>query len=375
MESIRQSTREFSERRLRPVARAIDERNSVPEDVLREVAEMGYFSLRVPEEYGGPGLSVLESTIAIEELARVSSAIAIMATVSGSMVPYPIAKYGTEEQKERYLGILAKGGIGAFALTEPCCGSDASAITTRGTIEGDEIVIEGTKTYITNAPYADFFLVAVRTGREEDRHKGISLVILDKSPCIKISKLDMMGYRGSGTSELRLEGCRTSLSNVIGEVNGGFKKIMMTLNEGRVTTAATGLGIMQAAFEEAFEYSKQRTSMGVPIIEHQMVQHLIAEMNVLLETSRLIVYEAARRLDAEDPEAPRYASIAKLFTASRGVDLVRMAMQVLGGFGYSRDSVVERLYRDIKMIEIGDGTNEIQRLVIVKSLLGKIRPS
>ncbi|MEN2999800.1 MAG: acyl-CoA dehydrogenase family protein [Acidilobaceae archaeon] len=373
IESIRASTREFAERRLRGVAKLIDERNAVPEEILREVAEMGYFSLKVPEEYGGPGLSVLESAVAIEELSRVSSAVGIMATVSGTMVPYPIARYGTPEQKERYLSILAKGGIGAFALSEPCCGSDAASIATRATLEGDEIVIEGTKTYITNAPYADFFLVAVRTGREEDRHKGISLVILDRSPCMKMSKLEMMGYRGSGTSELRLEECRTSKENLIGELNTGFKKIMMTLNEGRVTTAATGLGIMQAAFEEAFSYARQRTSMGVPIIEHQMVQHLLAEMNVLLETSRLIVYEAARRLDAEDPEIARYASIAKLFTASRGVDLVRMAMQVMGGVGYSKDSTVERLYRDIKMIEIGDGTNEIQRMVIVRSLLGKIR--
>ncbi|MCS7107425.1 MAG: acyl-CoA dehydrogenase family protein [Acidilobaceae archaeon] len=373
LESIRASTREFAEKELRRVAKLVDERNAVPEEVLRQVAEMGYFSLRVPEEYGGPGLSVLESTVVIEELSRVSSAIGIMATVSGSMVPYPIVKYGTPEQKEKYLGILAKGGIGAFALSEPCCGSDAASITTRATLEGDEIVIEGTKTYITNAPYADFFLVAVRTGREEDRHKGVSLVILDRSPCMKISKLEMMGYRGSGTSELKLEGCRTSKENLIGELNAGFKKIMMTLNEGRVTTAATGLGIMQAAFEEAFEYAKQRTSMGVPIIEHQMVQHLLAEMNMLLETSRLIVYEAARRLDAGDPDIARFSSIAKLFTASRGVDLVRMAMQVMGGIGYSKDSLVERLYRDIKMIEIGDGTNEIQRMVIVKSLRGKIR--
>lgn len=373
IEEIRLSVREFSEAVIRKYSKLIDEKNAVPQELLDEIAKMGYFALRVPEEYGGPGLSVLESVVAIEELSRVSSAIGIMATVSGSMVPYPIAKYGSEELKERYLGALAKGRIGAFALSEPCCGSDAASIATRGEIDGDEIVINGTKTYITNSPYADFFLVAVRTGRPDDRHRGISLLVLDKGPCVKISKLDMMGYRGSGTSELRLEDCRVPKENVIGGLNDGFKKIMMTLNEGRVTTAATGVGIMQAAFEEAFAYARERHSMGVPIIEHQMVQHLIAEMNVMLETARLIVYEAARKLDAASPDAPRFASIAKLYTASRGVDLVRMAMQVLGGVGYSKDSVVERLYRDIKMIEIGDGTNEIQRMVIVRSLLGKIK--
>lgn len=374
IESIRGSVREFAEKRLRGVARLIDQVNSVPDDVLRDVASMGYFALRVPEEYGGPGLSVLESVVVIEELSRVSSAIGVMATVSGSMVPYPIVRYGSRELKERYLTKLAKGSIGAFALTEPCCGSDAAAITTRAELDGDEFVVNGTKTFITNASYADFFITAVRTGRLEDRHKGISLIVVDKGPCVKVSKLEMMGYRGSGTSEVKFEDCRVPRENLIGEVNTGFKKIMMTLNEGRITTSATALGIMQAAFEEAFEYAKQRTSMGVPLIEHQMVQYMIAEMAILLETSRLLLYEAARKADEGHPDYIRYASMAKLYVATRGVDLVRMAMQVMGGIGYSKESTVERLYRDIKMVEIGDGTNEIQRLVIVRALLGRIRP-
>jgi len=374
LEAIRCSVREFAERRLRGVAKLIDQVNSVPEDVLRDVASMGYFALRVPVDYGGPGLSVLESVVVAEELSRISSAIGVMAIVSGSMVPYPIVRYGSFELKERYLSMLAKGSIGAFALTEPCCGSDAAAIITRAELDGDEFVVNGTKTYITNAPYADFFITAVRTGRVEDRHKGISLLVIDKGPCVKISKLEMMGYRGSGTSEVRFEDCRVPKENLIGEINTGFKKIMMTLNEGRITTSATALGIMQAAFEEAFEYAKQRTSMGVPIVEHQLVQYLISEMVVLLETSRLILYEAAKKADEGHPDYVKYASIAKLYIASRGVDLVRMAMQVMGGIGYSKESTVERLYRDIKMVEIGDGTNEVQRMVIVRSLLGKIKP-
>ncbi|MEM1686423.1 MAG: acyl-CoA dehydrogenase family protein [Acidilobaceae archaeon] len=373
-EGIRVSVREFAEKRLRGVARFIDESNSVSEDVLRDVASMGYFALRVPEDYEGPGLSVFESVIVIEELSRVSSAIGVMATVSGSMVPYSIVRYGSSYLKDRYLRLLAKGGIGAFALTEPCCGSDAAAIMTRAELDGDEFIVNGTKTYITNAPYADFFIVAVRTGRVEDRHKGISLLVVDRGPCVKISKLDMMGYRGSGTSEVKFEDCRVPKENLIGEINTGFKKIMMTLNEGRITTSATALGIMQAAFEEAFRYAQERTSMGVPIIEHQLVQYMISEMAVLLETSRLLLYEAAKRVDSGDLEYIKYASMAKLYVASRGVDLVRMAMQVMGGVGYSKESIMERLYRDIKMVEIGDGTNEIQRLVIVRSLLGKIKP-
>ncbi len=372
LQVIRNSVREFSQE-LEPVAARIDRENTVPDDIIRKVAEMGYFALRVPEEYGGPGLSLLESVVVVEELARVSSAIAIMATVSGSMVTYPIIHYASEDLKREYLGRLADGKLGAFALTEPCCGSDAAAITTRAVLQGDEYAIDGEKVFITNAPYADFFIVAARTGKPEDRHRGISLFIVDKSPCIEISKLEMMGYRGSGTSLVRFNDCRVPKSNMIGEPNTGFKKLMMTLNEGRVTTSATGLGIMQAAMDDALEYAMQRESMGKPLIEHQMVQYMLAEMKVLLETSRLLVYTAATKIDEGSEDIPLYSSMAKLHTAKAGVDLVRMAMQILGGTGYSKDSRVERLYRDIKMIEIGDGTNEVQRMVIVKSLQGKIR--
>ncbi len=368
---VRSSVREFAEE-IAPYARRIDEENRVPEDVLSKVKEMGYLALRVPEEYGGPGLSMLESVVVIEELSRVSSAVGIMATVSGSMVVYPIARYGSEELKERYLGLLAKGGIGAFALTEPCCGSDAAAIQTAAVRSAGEYVISGEKVFITNAPYADFFIVAARTGKPEDRHRGISLFVVDKGPCVRVSKLEMMGYRGSGTSLVHFDECRVPVENIIGEENTGFKKLMMTLNEGRVSTSASGLGIMQAAFDEALSYSRQRESMGKPIIEHQMVQYMVAEMATMLETARLIVYKAAEKIDREEPDIPLYASMAKLYTAKTGVDLVRMAMQVLGGTGYSKDSNIERYYRDIKMIEIGDGTNEIQRMVIVKALLGKI---
>jgi acyl-CoA dehydrogenase len=374
IEVLRSATREFAEKEVKPLARRIDEENEVPEHLLRRLGEMGYFALRVPEEYGGPGLSLLETVVVVEELAKASSGVAIMAVVSGDMVAYPIMRYGTREQKERYLTMLAKGRIGAFALTEPCCGTDAAAIQTRAVRDGDEYVITGQKVFITNAYYADFFLVAARTGRPEDRHRGISLFIVERGPCVKVSKLDMMGYRGSGTSMVYFEGCRVPRDNMVGEENTGFKKVMMALNEGRVATAATGLGIMEAAFEEAFSYAQQRVSMGVPIIEHQMVQHMIAEMATLIEASRLLVYEAARAADEGRPDYIKLASMAKLFTAKYGVDVVRMAMQVLGGIGYSRDSVVERLYRDIKMIEIGDGTNEVQRMVIVRSMLGRIKP-
>ncbi len=373
LELLRSSVREFAEREVKPLAKRIDEENSVPEDLLRKVASMGYFALRVPEEYGGPGLSLLESVVVVEELSRASSAVGIMSVVSGDMVAYPIARYGSKELKEEYLGRLARGAIGAFALTEPCCGTDAASITTRAVLDGDEYVIDGTKVFITNAPYADFFLVAARTGKPEDRHRGISLFIVDKKPCITVSKLEMMGYRGSGTSMVYFEDCRVPRENLLGEPNKGFYEVMMALNEGRIATAATGLGVMQAAFEEAFEYAKQRTSMGKPLVEHQMVQHMLAEMAMLVEASRLVIYNAARAADEERKELPYYSSIAKLFAAKYGVEVVRLAMQVLGGIGYSKDSVVERLYRDIKMIEIGDGTNEVQRMVIVKSLLGKVR--
>jgi len=373
LELLRSSVREFAEKVIKPVARRIDQENAVPPDIIRQVAEMGYFALRVPQEYGGPGLSTLESVIVVEELARASGAVAIMATVSGTMVAYPLVHYASPEIKERYLTKLAKGAIGAFALSEPCCGTDAAAITTRAVKEGDEYVISGRKTWITNSPYADFFLVAARTGRPEDRHRGVSLFVVDKSSCIEVSKLDMMGYRGSGTSEVLFRDCRVPESNMVGQLNGGFKVVMDALNEGRVVTAATALGLAEAAFEDALAYSRQRETMGVPIAEHQMVQYMLAEMKVRVEAMRLLIYEAARKVDAGDPDYPMWSSMAKLAAAQWGVDVARMAVQVEGGFGYSRESLVERVYRDIKMVEIGDGTNEVQRLVIVRGLLGRIR--
>jgi len=373
LELLRSSVREFAEKVVKPVARRIDQENAVPPDIIRQVADMGYFALRVPQEYGGPGLSTLESVIVVEELARASGAVAIMATVSGTMVAYPLVHYASPEIKERYLTKLAKGAIGAFALSEPCCGTDAAAITTRAVKEGDEYVISGRKTWITNSPYADFFLVAARTGRPEDRHRGVSLFVVDKSSCIEVSKLDMMGYRGSGTSEVLFKDCRVPESNMVGQLNGGFKIVMDALNEGRVVTAATALGLAEAAFEDALAYSRQRETMGVPIAEHQMVQYMLAEMKVRVEAMKLLIYEAARKVDAGDPDYPMWSSMAKLAAAQWGVDVARMAVQVEGGFGYSRESLVERVYRDIKMVEIGDGTNEVQRLVIARGLLGRVR--
>jgi len=373
LELLRSSVREFAEKVVKPVARRIDQENAVPPDIIRQVAEMGYFALRVPQEYGGPGLSTLESVIVVEELARASGAVAIMATVSGTMVAYPLVHYASPEIKERYLTKLAKGAVGAFALSEPCCGTDAAAITTRAVKEGDEYVISGRKTWITNSPYADFFLVAARTGRPEDRHRGVSLFVVDKSSCVEVSKLDMMGYRGSGTSEVLFRDCRVPESNMVGQLNGGFKVVMDALNEGRVVTAATALGLAEAAFEDALAYSRQRETMGVPIAEHQMVQYMLAEMKVRVEAMKLLIYEAAKRVDAGDPDYPMWSSMAKLAAAQWGVDVARMAVQVEGGFGYSRESLVERVYRDVKMVEIGDGTNEVQRLVIARSLLGRIR--
>jgi len=373
LELLRSSVREFAEKVIRPVARDIDRDNAVPQDVVKQVADMGYFALRVPQDYGGPGLSTLESVIVVEELARASGAVAIMATVSGTMVAYPLVHYAGEGLRRRYLEKLARGSIGAFALSEPCCGTDAAAITTRAVKEGDEYVISGRKTWITNSPYADFFLVAARTGRPEDRHRGVSIFVVDRGPCVEVSKLDMMGYRGSGTSEVLFRDCRVPESNMVGQLNGGFKIVMDALNEGRVVTAATALGLAEAAFEDSLAYAKQRESMGVPIAEHQMVQYMLAEMKVRVEAIRQLIYEAARRVDAGDPDYPMWSSMAKLAAASWGVDVARMAVQVEGGFGYSRESLVERVYRDVKMVEIGDGTNEVQRLVIAKSLLGRVR--
>ncbi len=369
---LRSSVKEFSEKVLAPVSKKIDSENFINQNTLDQVAEMGYFALRVPEEYGGPNLTTLESVVVVEELSRVSSAVAAISGISGTMVAYPLIHYASDELKEEYLSRLGKGKIGAFALSEPCCGSDAANIITKAESDGDEYIINGRKTWITNSTYADFFLVAARTGRPEDRHRGVSIFVVDRNNCIEISKLEMMGYRGSGTSELLFKDCRVPKENLIGEINNGFKIVMDALNEGRIVTATTGLGVMQAAFDESLKYAKMRESMGRPIIEHEMVQSMIAEMKVKLEASRLLIYKAAEKIDNKEYDYPMWSSMAKYATASWGVDLVRLAMQVEGGYGYSKESNIERYYRDIRGIEIGDGTNEVQKMVIAKSLIGRI---
>nr|WP_218184375.1 acyl-CoA dehydrogenase family protein [Aeropyrum camini] len=301
--AVRESVREFAEKKVAPKAREIDATNTVPESLLREGAEMGFFALRVPEEYGGPGLSLLESVVAIEELSRASSGYGLISVVSGSMVVHPILKFAGEEVKEKYLSRLAKGAIGAFALTEPCCGTDVASLhMTTARKEGGEYVVSGQKIFITNSAYADFFIVAARTGRPEERHRGISLLVVDKGSCVEVSKLEMMGYRGSGTSIVYFNDCRVPPENLIGQEGGGFKLVMHTLNEGRISTSASGLGVMQAAFDAAVRHASERESMGRPIIEHQMVSSMIAEMLVKLETSRLLVYTSAHKLDSGSPD-------------------------------------------------------------------------
>ncbi len=371
---IRSMVREFAEKYVEPEAKRIDEENIISRELLGRLGEMGFTSMRVPEEYGGPGFTLLETSVVAEELSRSSSGVGILATVSGDMVAYPLVEYASEELKEKYLTKLASGGIGAFALTEPCCGSDAASLTTKAVRDGDEYIITGRKTFITNSVYADFFLVAARTGKPEDKHRGVTLFVVDRSDCTEVSKLEMMGYRGSGTGEVLFNECRVPAGNIVGEEGIGFKIAMMALNEGRIVTASTGLGVAQAAFEEAVKYAKTRKSMGKPLIDHQMVASHIADMSVKLEAIRSIIYTAAWKADQGDPDYIRMASIAKYSAAKWGNDIVRLALQVHGGFGYSKESKVERLYRDIKMIEIGDGTNEIQKIVIVKALTGKVKP-
>ncbi len=371
---IRSMVRKFAEKYVDPEAKKIDEENIISRELLGRLGEMGFTSMRVPEEYGGPGFTLLETAVVAEELSRSSSGVGILATVSGDMTAYLLVEYASEELKEKYLTKLAGGGIGAFALTEPCCGSDAASLITKAVRDGDEYIITGRKTFITNAIHADFFIVAARTGKPEDKHKGITLFIVDRSDCTEVSKLEMMGYRGSGTGEVLFNECRVPASNIVGEEGIGFKIAMMALNEGRIVTASTGLGVAQAAFEEALKYAKTRKSMGKPLIDHQMVASHIADMSVKLEAIRNIIYTAAWKADQGDTDYIRMASIAKYSAAKWGNDIVRFALQVHGGFGYSKESKVERLYRDIKMVEIGDGTNEIQKLVIVKTLTGKVKP-
>ena len=368
---IRRTVREFAEKEIAPQARYIDETGHFPAATFARMGQLGLMGLPFPEEYGGAGADSISTAIAIEEVARVCGSTAIAYAAHMGLGSAPIAMFGTDEQKRRFLAPAARGEhIGAFGLTEPHAGSDAGATRTTAVLEGDEWVINGQKMWITNAPIAGHLIVTAVTDRDRGK-RGISAIIIPGgAKGLSFGKPEhKMGLRGSLTTAVMLEDVRVPQANLLGERGKGFVQFLHVLDGGRVGIAAMAVGLAQGAYEAAVRYAREREAFGKPIGAHQSVANMVADMEVAVETSRLYVYRAAWLKDQGKPYI-REAAIAKLYASEASERVCRDAVQILGGYGYSQEFPVERMYRDTRLLTIGEGTSEILRNVIAHSVLG-----
>ncbi|MCK5620627.1 MAG: acyl-CoA dehydrogenase family protein, partial [Candidatus Krumholzibacteria bacterium] len=337
---------------------------------FKKMGEIGFMGLTVPAEYGGTGTDTISYSITIEELSRACASTGLGVAAHNSLACGPIIILGSEEQKQKYLPELASGeAIGAFGLTEPGCGSDASAITTTATLKGDKYVLNGTKTFVTNGGWARY-VVATAVTDPDQGPKGISAFIVENDfPGFVVgTKETKLGVRASGTYEIVFEECEVPKENLLGPEGGGFKAFMKTLEGGRISIGAMALGIAQASLDASLEFSQDRKQFGRAISEFQATQMKLADMSTGIHAARLMVYDAARRKDEGEDFGP-YASMCKLFASELAVRAADQAVQIHGGFGYCREYHVERYYRDAKLTEIGEGTSEIQRIIIARNLL------
>ncbi|KUO81941.1 MAG: acyl-CoA dehydrogenase [Vulcanisaeta sp. JCHS_4] len=367
---IRNSVKEFAERYIVPIARKMDLEDYYPRDIISELGKQGFLTPSAPPEYGGPGIDLRGSLVVVEELSRYSPTLGFITEIVNDNIVYALLKYGNNRQREEVLPKIASGEwVASYALTEPCCGSDAAAIETRAERRGGEWVINGRKIWITQGAYADVYLLFARTGPKEARHRAITAFLVKRSNCVEISKLEMMGMRGAGEAEVKFNDCVVGDDDVVGKVNEGFKIAMVTLDLARIGISGVALGLSQGVLDEALEWAKTRTAFGKPLIDWEWIQFQLADMKAKLEIGRTITYKAAWLYDNKDPSFVLYSSIAKLYTAQMAVEIARDGVQILGGFGYSKESFSERAYRDAKVLEIAEGTNEVQKMVIHKILL------
>ncbi len=368
--------RDFVRREVEPVAGRYDNEDIYPHELVEMMKEMGLFGITIPEEYGGLGLDHTTFARIFEELSKGWMSIT---GVIGShhMMSTIIASFGTEEQKRRYLPRMAKGEVrGGLALTEPDAGSDAQSIKTTAVRDGDEYVLNGSKLFITNSVHGSAFAVMVKTDTgAEPAHRGISAIIVEK-PTDGLSvgqKLDKLGYRGVDTGELVFEDCRVPAENLVGGEEGrGFRQLMSALESGRVNIAARAVGVATAAFEASIKYAQRREAFGVPIAQHQAIQIKLADMATKIHAARLLTYDTVAKMDAGE-RIDLEAGMAKLFASEVCGEVTLEAMRVHGGYGYIKDYPVERYYRDAPLMIIGEGTNEIQRLIIARRLLERYK--
>ncbi len=370
---IQQVAREFAEKEVRPIAEAIDREARFPRETVARMGELGLLGVAVPEAFGGSGGDTVSYVLAVEELARACASHAVIMSVNNSLYCDPVMKYGTPEQKARFLTPYASGHkLGCFALTEPEAGSDASNQSTLATRDGDAYVLRGRKVFVTNGREAAAALVFAQTDRAAG-HRGISAFLVEKGArgFTVVKTEDKLGIRASDTAELLLDGCRVPASQRLGEVGQGFKIALDTLDGGRIGIAAQAVGIAVAAYEAALAYARERKSFGVPIGQHQMVQWMLADMAIAIEAARLLTRRAAWRKDSGAPYGAE-AAMAKLFAAEKAMRVTTDAIQVHGGYGFIKEYQVERYFRDAKITQIYEGTSQIQKLVIARHLLDGI---
>jgi alkylation response protein AidB-like acyl-CoA dehydrogenase len=368
---IRQAVREFATKQIAPQARHVDETGEFPAATFRKMGELGLMGIPFPEEFGGAGADGLSAAIAVEEVARACGSTALAYSAHMGLGCAPIALFGTEEQKQQFLKPAAEGRyVAAFGLTEPHAGSDAGATRTTARLVGDEWVLNGAKMWITNAPVAGHIIFTALTDADKGKN-GISAIIVPRdTPGMTFGKHEpKMGLRGSVSTAIMLEDVRVPKENLLGERGRGFIQFLQVLDGGRIGIGAMSIGLAQAAFEAASAYANERTAFGKPIGAYESVSNMIADMATGLEAARMMVYQAAWLRDQGRPYS-KQAAMAKLFASETAERICRDAIQVFGGYGYSQEFPVERIYRDVRLLTIGEGTSEILRVVIGRHILG-----
>ena len=365
---MRKMVQDFAQKEITKEIKRMEEEDRYPKEIIKKMGELGLMGIPVPEEYGGSGMDYISYITAIHELSKVSATVGVILSVHTSVGTNPILYFGTEEQKKKYLPKLASGEyLGAFAVTEPGAGSDVASMKTTAKKDGDNYILNGSKIFITNGGAADTFITFARTG---EGSKGISAFIVEKdSPGLVIGKQEKkMGLHGSSTVQLNFDQCAVSKEQLLGGEADGFKIAMANLNAGRIGIAAQALGIGEAALEHAVQYAKEREQFGKPIAENQGISFKLADMATEVEAAKLLVYQAASLVEQGVP-CSKEASMAKLYASKTAMRTAIEAVQVYGGYGYTQDYPAERFFRDAKVTEIYEGTNEIQHIVIAKNLL------
>lgn len=368
---MRKMVRDFAENECAPGAEERDEKEEFPREIWNKLAELGLAGITFPEEYGGVGADYISYAIAVEELSRVDASVGVTVSAHSSLGSNPINMFGTHEQKQKFLTPLAQGEkMGAFGLTEAMAGSDASGTRTTAVRDGNEYILNGSKIFITNGHEADIYVVFAQMDKSKGNH-GIAAFIVEKgTPGFSFGKKEKkMGIRSSATYELVFEDCRIPAENLLGEEGQGFKIAMQTLDYGRIGIASQALGIAQGAYEAAVKYTKERVQFGKPISTLQNTQFKLADMATQIEAARLLVYQAAFIASEHKIPVSKAAAMAKLFASETAMAVTTQAVQLHGGYGYTRDYPVERMMRDAKITEIYEGTSEIQRVVIASKIL------